>query len=249
VKYYSSGMYARLGFSVAAHVEPEILLVDEVLSVGDSLFQQKCLAHMTKVARSGTTVIFVSHNLPAMAQLCERALLLFNGHCVAQGPVADMAALYGIRSEGESRPELKDGAFLASLVQLDDSSGNEMRLFKTGQSFSLTIEAAFGQNLEHAAIDIMVSGKRGEALFGTDTDRAGIPLTNIRSGEPVRLRLQGTVGLLGGIYFFSARGRFVQDGKENVHVIRLCSIEVENSPYADGVVDLDPVLTRAPLNS
>jgi hypothetical protein len=127
---------------------------------------------------------------------------------------------------------------------LDDGAGNETRLFKTGQSFSVTFEASFGQALEHAAIDIAVLDGRGEGLFYTDTDRAATPLTNLRSGETIRLRMQGTVGLLGGVYAFSAIGRFVQDGKETIHPIRLCSFEVENSLYADGVVDLKPVLSR-----
>jgi lipopolysaccharide transport system ATP-binding protein len=244
VKYYSSGMYARLGFSVAAHVNPDILLVDEVLSVGDYLFQQKCLERMMAVARSGTTVMFVSHNLPAMAQFCPRALLLFKGDCVAEGPVSDMAALYRKTSEREEKSGSKEGVFGASLVRLDDAAGNETRLFKSGQFFSLTLEASFGQDLDHAAIDIAVFSERGEGLFYTDTDRSGVPLTNIRSGEPMRLRMQGTLGLLGGSYSFSAIGRLVQDGRETIHPIHLCSFEVDNSLYADGVVDLKTVLTR-----
>jgi len=75
VKRYSSGMFARLGFSVAAHVDPDVLLVDEVLSVGDYLFQRRCLERMHSIIRSGATVVFVSHNLREVAQLCQRSLL------------------------------------------------------------------------------------------------------------------------------------------------------------------------------
>ena len=85
VKHYSSGMYVRLAFSVAAHLEPEILLVDEVLSVGDAAFQKKCLGRMESVARGGRTVIFVSHNMAAVQSLCTRALLIDEGHIVADG--------------------------------------------------------------------------------------------------------------------------------------------------------------------
>jgi homopolymeric O-antigen transport system ATP-binding protein len=85
VKHYSSGMYVRLAFAVAAHLEPEILLVDEVLAVGDSGFQKKCLGKMDDVAREGRTVLFVSHNLGAIASLCNRAVWLDSGHTVADG--------------------------------------------------------------------------------------------------------------------------------------------------------------------
>lgn len=85
VKHYSSGMYVRLAFAVAAHLEPEILIVDEVLAVGDTQFQKKCLGKMQEVAQGGRTVLFVSHNLAAVKQLCERCLLLVNGKIVANG--------------------------------------------------------------------------------------------------------------------------------------------------------------------
>src|ERR1700734_2770989 len=86
VKRYSSGMYARLGFSVAAHVDPEILIVDEVLSVGDSVFQQKCIERMKEVIHSGAAVLFVSHNLKTVAEFCQRTLLVEKGRAVITGP-------------------------------------------------------------------------------------------------------------------------------------------------------------------
>ena len=86
VKHFSSGMYVRLAFAVAAHLDPEILLVDEVLAVGDAAFQKKCLGKMGEVARGGRTVFFVSHNMGAVQQLCRRAILLDQGQTVADGP-------------------------------------------------------------------------------------------------------------------------------------------------------------------
>jgi lipopolysaccharide transport system ATP-binding protein len=85
VKRYSSGMYARLGFSVAAHVDPDILLVDEVLSVGDMSFQQRCMDKMREKIKSDVAVIFVSHNLAAVASLCDRSILLNKGDMVWMG--------------------------------------------------------------------------------------------------------------------------------------------------------------------
>ena len=83
VKRYSSGMYARLGFSVAAHVDPDVMIVDEVLSVGDFVFQQRCMDRIRSVIKAGTTVLFVSHNLKAVTEICDRAMLLEHGKVLA----------------------------------------------------------------------------------------------------------------------------------------------------------------------
>jgi len=94
VKYYSSGMYLRLAFAVAAHLEPEILLVDEVLAVGDARFQKRCLNKMHEVGKQGRTVLFVSHNMPAITRLCERTILLDEGGVLADGPSARVVSTY-----------------------------------------------------------------------------------------------------------------------------------------------------------
>lgn len=94
VRYYSSGMLARLGFAVAVHTEPDLLLVDEVLAVGDHAFQVKCLAKIQELRDEGTTILFVSHDAGQVRQLCERALWLRHGALVADGPVDDVLAGY-----------------------------------------------------------------------------------------------------------------------------------------------------------
>jgi lipopolysaccharide transport system ATP-binding protein len=94
VKYYSSGMYLRLAFAVAAHLEPEILLVDEVLAVGDASFQRKCLNKMQDVGQQGRTVLFVSHNMPAITRLCERTILLDDGRVLQDGPSHQVVGTY-----------------------------------------------------------------------------------------------------------------------------------------------------------
>jgi len=106
VKRYSSGMYVRLAFAVAAHLEPEILVVDEVLAVGDASFQKKCLGKMQSVASGGRTVLFVSHNMAAISRLCTRAILLSHGTVVADGPVTKVAGIYAGGATGESPTEI-----------------------------------------------------------------------------------------------------------------------------------------------
>jgi lipopolysaccharide transport system ATP-binding protein len=94
VKHYSSGMTTRLAFAVAAHLDPEILIIDEVLAVGDAAFQKKCLGRMSEVARAGRTVLFVSHNMAAVTALCTRGLYLEHGRLKASGPIQEIADTY-----------------------------------------------------------------------------------------------------------------------------------------------------------
>jgi lipopolysaccharide transport system ATP-binding protein len=115
VKHYSSGMYVRLAFAVAAHLEPEILLVDEVLAVGDAAFQRKCLGKMENVAKEGRTVLFVSHNMPAVQQLCSKALLLEEGNVTYNGEVGKCIDLY--LEKGSER----SGSILSHLVSNDSA--------------------------------------------------------------------------------------------------------------------------------
>ena len=105
VKRYSSGMYVRLAFAVAAHLEPEILVIDEVLAVGDAAFQKRCLTKMSEVGREGRTVLFVSHNMPAVLRLCTRCILLDNGYLKAIGPTDEIVDRYmqGIAEAGSNR--------------------------------------------------------------------------------------------------------------------------------------------------
>jgi homopolymeric O-antigen transport system ATP-binding protein len=102
VKRYSSGMYVRLAFSVAAHFEPEVLIVDEVLAVGDADFQRRSLGRMESIGGSGRTVLFVSHNLQGILQLCDRAILLQKGEVAMDGPTADVVGLYEQQSIGQT---------------------------------------------------------------------------------------------------------------------------------------------------
>jgi lipopolysaccharide transport system ATP-binding protein len=98
VKYYSSGMYVRLAFAVAAHLDPDILIVDEVLAVGDAAFQRKCLSKMEDVRQHGRTVLFVSHNMSAITRLCRRAILVGNGTIQQDGPAPQVTSAYLLSS-------------------------------------------------------------------------------------------------------------------------------------------------------
>ena len=147
VKRYSSGMYVRLAFAVAAHLEPEVLIIDEVLAVGDVAFQKKCLGKIGDVARGGRTVLFVSHNVGVVAELCSRAVLLEKGEKVAEGSVGDVIGAYSqlISSDGadvgrarfEPKPE-QECQILA--ITLRDSEGQPTNTFSIAEPIEIAVE-------------------------------------------------------------------------------------------------------------
>ncbi len=149
VKRYSSGMYVRLAFAVAAHLEPEILLIDEVLAVGDAGFQKKCLGKMNDVAGSGRTILFVSHNMAAISSLCDQAILIDGGRLVQHGPSSEVVRSYFESMEDRSRIDLADRTDrggdgvvrLTALRVLDTVSGHSLDGLCAGQD--VTIEVTY----------------------------------------------------------------------------------------------------------
>jgi lipopolysaccharide transport system ATP-binding protein len=148
VKHYSSGMYMRLAFAVAAHLEPEILLIDEVLAVGDLEFQRKCLGKMEDVSRLGRTVVFVSHNMSAVTRLCSRAVLLDQGRVVSSGPTPSVVAEYVFKGYG-TRAERRwpdestapgDETIRLLSVRCHDANGVVQESFDIRQPLAIAIE-------------------------------------------------------------------------------------------------------------
>jgi lipopolysaccharide transport system ATP-binding protein len=177
VKRYSSGMYLRLAFAVAAHLEPEILLVDEVLAVGDAAFQKKCLGRMSEVAREGRTVLFVSHNLPSIEKLCRRVVVIDGGRVIMQGdPVECIAAYLGARAEPRPAVDLVavprlDPRLVPILSSLDlrDGAGNPISAVGCGETlqFCLTYEAP--AEITNPSFGIIISNGLGVPLFFLQT--------------------------------------------------------------------------------
>lgn len=177
VKYYSSGMYVRLAFAVAAHLEPEILLVDEVLAVGDAVFQKKCLGKMGDVAKEGRTVLFVSHNMGAITRLCSKAFWLDKGKIVLDGLSNEVInryqSQYLITCAEWRRPNWKklesDFAFLS--VTLGDSGGRLTSLFGGDEPVSVEIRYAVRRLLSGCQVGTRIYNSEGIVVFTTtDTD-------------------------------------------------------------------------------
>ncbi len=164
VKRYSSGMYVRLAFAVAAHLEPEILIIDEVLAVGDAEFQKKCLGKMQDVAKGGRTVLFVSHNLGALRELCLSGILLSNGAVVGSGLIGEALALYNSMTVGnrEVRALKNDSPTIIEVI-VDD-------LQLAAGNLHVSIEYKSPWPLNSTKVGVVVYNSNGAPVFGINTE-------------------------------------------------------------------------------
>ena len=198
VKRYSSGMFARLGFSVAAHVDPEVLIVDEVLSVGDYMFQTKCQEKMHAILGGGATVIFVSHNLRAVTELCHRVLLLEHGRVVETGPAEQVVQTYLRRAlAGTRETETKD--VFISRVTVRGAAG-EVVAFRSGERAWVDIELTARRECQKLSITLFVRDEGYQDAFNTSTERLGRGTFNLRPGETFRCTYQLDLHLGQGTY-------------------------------------------------
>ena len=197
VKRYSSGMQLRLAFSVAAHLEPEVLIIDEVLSVGDLAFQEKCLGRMETVAGEGRTVLFVSHNLAAVENLCSRSMLLSNGRVTAQGPTRDVVREY-VRNVGTTaRSHLADredreGSGALRFLDLGfEAGGRVIDSPVSGQDFDIVIsyETASRKPLRNVNFTIAVLTQLGQMMLHLSSQAKGTLLGEIPAVGSVRCNL------------------------------------------------------------
>ena len=200
VKHYSSGMYVRLAFAVAAHMEPEILVVDEVLAVGDAQFQKKCLGKMDEVSREGRTILFVSHNLDAVQRLCSRGLLLERGQVAAQGPIADVVTRYrtaGTATEGLGvfNPASRRGTQWGRIsdIRLVTADGGRTGARAADQDLifevDLATEPGGAERLRGLILELTFLSEEGQPLFTVmNVDDDGVALPD-SEGCTVRVRI------------------------------------------------------------
>src|SRR5688572_10226387 len=183
VKHYSSGMYMRLAFSVAAHLEPDILVVDEVLAVGDAAFQKKCLGKMGSVARHGRTVLFVSHNMGAIVSLCSRAILLDSGRLVLDADPMTVAAKYqATLTSGPARTTDLSGAehfgngkarFTSLRVRPERQDGTPREMMFPGSRLRIETRILAESSVESANVGITVYDAGGYRLIDANTAMQG----------------------------------------------------------------------------
>jgi len=188
VKRYSSGMYVRLAFAVAANLDPEILIIDEVLAVGDSEFQKKCLGRMAEVAKCGRTVIFVSHNMSAISALCKTCVLIKNGsvdyYGVTEAAIERYLSVlaYTAHTPVSQRNDRKGNGYLKFTdVWLENSNGSRVSSICSGDDVSIvaSYDSKSQENHKNVCIALALRGNLNESITDLRSDISGHPFTSI----------------------------------------------------------------------
>jgi lipopolysaccharide transport system ATP-binding protein len=242
VKRYSSGMFARLGFSVAAHLEPDILVIDEVLSVGDFAFQRKGLEKMRAIAKSGATVIFVSHNLQAVAEFCHRGILLEKGRVVADGPTDQVIRRY-LDTAGEDTVRPARGPVRVARTTIAGADGQTGR-FAAGQPARISVAIDAIVATEKVAVVIDVFNTEFYEVFNTSSERLGHPPVSLEAGQKAECEFDLELNLGPGTYYLGVYLYRYDVEREYDHVFPATSFVVTSDRDTRGAANLYPAVAR-----
>ncbi len=252
VKRYSSGMYARLGFAIAAHVDPDVLLVDEVLAVGDYAFQQKCYARMEDLRSNGTSLILVSHNLEAVRRVCDRGLVMYGGQAVFQGSTNDSVVAYSDAIRNAARQSntpvpLEGGlsqrvmTFDAEIecVELLDHNGNSVTALQSCSNATVVIKTRFIKDVSHPIFSFYIRTPDGYMVYNTTTRWMNIQTPNFSAGDRCQVKFMINLPLLDGQYELGADIASPNLSHYYDRMERAMMFWVQNSNGAKGIVDLE----------
>jgi lipopolysaccharide transport system ATP-binding protein len=255
VKRYSSGMSVRLAFAVAAHLEPEILLVDEVLAVGDASFQRKSLGKMTEVASQGRTVVFVSHNLAIIQALCQRGILMERGEAVADGPVKQTIDRYLGSLERAASDDLMERSdrdrrgyrdTMLRHVEIRDESGGPPDVVVSGQAVTIAVEVT--EAVPSLECRLTIADSLGQPLTTMDSEiSAPVDRRDTAAGTRLECRLS-SLPLLPGRYRLDVllkAGRQIQDGLQAACFFEVQPGVIDGRPVPPSGADGDVVLAHA----
>jgi ABC-2 type transport system ATP-binding protein len=195
VKFFSSGMLVRLGFAVAVHVEPDVLLIDEVLAVGDEAFQAKCIGRVREFQREGRTIVLVTHALDTVREICDRAAMLHHGRLHALGPPDDVVremryVLLGVTDPGFVPEEGTREVEIAEVQILRDGAAGEGPVLR-GDPLTVQVDVRTNEPVEDLDVDIAVlDGATNHPVLDARTSRAGIDLGRLDGKRRARFRIE-----------------------------------------------------------
>jgi lipopolysaccharide transport system ATP-binding protein len=243
VKRYSSGMFARLGFAVAAHVNADVLIVDEVLSVGDYVFQQKCLRRMKEVVADGATVLFVSHNLKSVSEFCSRSLLLEHGRAVMIGPTSEVIATYLNHNQDGERKSAESSTAVISRVTIRNEAGESSR-FQSGETVWIDVEVSAIRDCRKCSVSLYITDEQYQEVFDTSTERLGHGNRTLEAGEVFSCTFELRLNLTSGVYHPSILAYRYDTQTEYDRRAPAATIYVSSDDGVRGIANCFPVVTR-----
>ena len=246
VKRYSSGMYARLGFAIAAHVDPDVLIVDEVLSVGDYAFQQKCIVRMKEIVYQGATALFVSHNLHSVAEFCPRSLLLDRGRIVHNGPTQDVISTYLSPSRAKHSEDLDRKQVTISKVSVRGDHG-ESTQFQSGQKAWVDIEVTALKRCQKLSVSLYVMDPRDVMVMDTSTERLGHGTFDLEAGEKYSCTFELDLNLVGGTFYISSLLFRYDISTEYDRWMRAATVFISSDRDVRGVANCFPKMVKCEI--
>jgi ABC-type polysaccharide/polyol phosphate transport system ATPase subunit len=242
VKRYSSGMFARLGFAVAVHMEPDILIIDEVLSVGDNAFQRKGVEKMRSILKGGATVIFVSHSLRSVADLCDRALLFAKGRLLEDGSVTNVIHTYMTRPT--TSEAAADTQVMIESVAVYGTDGPRYD-FTSGDKALVEIKVKALRDSPRVACVLMLQDEHHYDVFHTSSERLGHQSPDLRAGDTFVFRFELTLHLARG-NFHVAVGLYRYDiAKTYEPIAHAGTLFINTDTDVGGIVNLEPRVMHA----
>jgi lipopolysaccharide transport system ATP-binding protein len=249
VKEYSSGMYVRLAFSTAIHVDPEILIVDEALAVGDAVFANRCVRKFQELRERKITVLFVSHDLGLVKQLSDRAILLLNGRIEAQGAPKDVINRYiGLVLERQAPPDKKtdrlpasfrhgDGTSEVVSVRMLNARGEETLSVASGEPVTVRVRSRFHRPVTDPMVGILIRTRIGMDVYGTNTRIEQIELGNYGAGDELEVDFRIECWLTPQQYTLTVATQSA-DGSSHDWLDDAIAFDVVDSRVAAGVANL-----------
>ena len=257
VRTYSSGMYMRLAFSVAINVNADILLIDEILAVGDANFQNKCFRKLKEIKKSGTTIVIVSHSLGQIEQICERSIWINDGKIQAEGNPYEVHPEYlrymDDRRNGEEEGEEEETkkvershghAYIENVI-MTNKQGNEVKKFQTGEDIKFLFEIKAKQTVREVHVGVSVVREDGVYCYGTNTANDGIAYIVVEGAATLELTLNN-ISLLPGRYYLDFEIKDL-DGYVLDYYQRAFDIEIISETVDVGICKIEHTWTGSTI--
>ncbi len=260
VRVYSSGMQMRVAFSVATAVRPDILIVDEALSVGDTYFQHKSFDRIRQFRREGTTLLLVSHDKQAIQSVCDSAILLDAGRLARQGAPEEIMDYYNAmiadrensmlqlnaRDDGKLQVVSGTGEATVADIALLDAEGNRVEVIDVGQDVTLQVTVEARAGIPRMVLGYMIKDRLGQAMFGTNTHLKELPLHDVQPGERITFRFRFNANLGAGTYSVATAIVSTETHLVNNYEWRdlalVFTVVNMRRPYFEGSAFIDPAI-------